>query len=87
MTKPHILTFETYDDWDIGPMEAEYTVFNLPYGAHLDTLPQHAFETIEAFAFRGHGSRFCVSRSWQSERKHHGCLSQTWHDRQLRRGL
>lgn len=54
MSKPHILTFETYDDWDTVPMEAEYTVFNLPHGAHIDTLPPHAFETVEAFAFRGH---------------------------------
>ena len=56
MTKRHILTFETYDDWDVGPMEAEYTVHNLPYGAALDTLAPMAFDTVEAFAFRGHGT-------------------------------
>lgn len=56
MTKPHILSFETYDDWDIGPMEADYTVFNLPCGASVDTLPRQAFETVEAFAFCGHGN-------------------------------
>ena len=56
MTKRHILTFETYDEWDTGPMADEYTVHNLPYGAALDTLPAGVFETVEAFAFRGHGS-------------------------------
>ncbi len=54
MIKPHILTFETYDDWDIAPMEAEYTVYNLPHCATLDTLPSEAFEHVQAFAFRGH---------------------------------
>lgn len=56
MTKRHILTFETYDDWDVVPMEAEYTVHNLPYGQPLDTLPADAFEHVEAFAFRGHAT-------------------------------
>lgn len=56
MTKPTILTFETYDDWDVAPMEAAYTVFNLPHGAALDSLPPEAFETVEAFAFKGHAT-------------------------------
>jgi len=56
MTKHHVLTFETYDDWDIKPMEAAYTLYNLPYGAALDTLPSDAFSKVEAFAFRGHGA-------------------------------
>lgn len=47
MTKRHILTFETFDDWDSVPMEAEYTVYNLPYEAALDTLPQSALENVE----------------------------------------
>ncbi|MEM6373715.1 MAG: 2-hydroxyacid dehydrogenase [Pseudomonadota bacterium] len=54
MTKPAILTFETYDTWDTIPMEASYTVYNLPHGAPLDTLPAEAFEEVQAFAFRGH---------------------------------
>ncbi len=54
MSKRHILTFETYDDWDTVPMEAEYAVYNLPHGAPLDSLPNEAFERVEAFAFRGH---------------------------------
>lgn len=54
MTKPHILTFETYDDWDTVPMEETYTVYNLPHGGKLSDLPSEAFETVEAFAFRGH---------------------------------
>jgi lactate dehydrogenase-like 2-hydroxyacid dehydrogenase len=54
MTKKHILTFETFDAWDQTPMDAEYTIYNLPHGASLDTLPAEAFETVEAFAFKGH---------------------------------
>ncbi|MFL4472124.1 2-hydroxyacid dehydrogenase [Tateyamaria armeniaca] len=54
MTKKPILTFETYDDWDAAPMEAEYQVYNLPHGASLDSLPAKAFQTVEAFAFKGH---------------------------------
>lgn len=56
MTKRHILTFESYDDWDTEPMEARYVVHNLPLGADLNTLPQEAFDNVEAFAFRGHSS-------------------------------
>ncbi|MEP1198938.1 2-hydroxyacid dehydrogenase [Tateyamaria sp.] len=54
MSKRHILTFEIYDDWDTVPLEAEYAVYNLPHGAPLDSLPNEAFERVEAFAFRGH---------------------------------
>lgn len=54
MTKRHILTFESYDDWDVAPLETTYTVYNLPHGAPLDSLPPEAFEMVEAFAFRGH---------------------------------
>lgn len=54
MTKPALLTFETYDDWDQTPMEAEYEVYNLPHGAGLDTLPVEVFDKVEAFAFKGH---------------------------------
>lgn len=52
--KPHILTFESYDDWDSIPLEETYTVYNLPHGASLNTLPSEAFETVQAFAFKGH---------------------------------
>ena len=56
MTKPAILTFETYDDRDTEPLEAAYEVFNLPYGAKVSELPSNAVARIEAFAFRGHGT-------------------------------
>ena len=56
MTKRPILTFETYDDWDQRPMQEAYTLYNLPHGAALDTLPAEAFETVEAFAFKGHST-------------------------------
>lgn len=54
MTKPHILAFEAYDDWDSAPMEATYVVHKLPHGAPLSSLPSEAFEKVEAFAFKGH---------------------------------
>lgn len=54
MTKRHILTFETFNDWDTEPMEAQYVVHNLPHGADFTTLSQEAFDNVEAFAFRGH---------------------------------
>lgn len=56
MAKPHILTFETYDDWDSVPLEASYQVHNLPYGGRVADLPAEAVANIEAFAFRGHGT-------------------------------
>lgn len=56
MAKRHILTFETYDDWDVVPMEAAYTVHNLPYGGKVADLPAEAIANVEAFAFRGHGT-------------------------------
>lgn len=52
----HILTFETYDDWDEVPMQSEYTIYNLPHGAPLSSLPDEAFEKVEAFAFKGHST-------------------------------
>ena len=54
MTKNHILTFETYDHWDLDPMEKVYTVYNLPHGEALSILPSEAFGLVRAFAFRGH---------------------------------
>lgn len=56
MTKPHILTFETYDDWDVVPLEATYTVHNLPYGGKVADLSPEAVANVQAFAFRGHGT-------------------------------
>jgi len=56
MIKPHLLTFETYDDWDLVPMEESYTVHNLPYGGAISDLPSEALTHVEAFAFRGHGA-------------------------------
>ena len=52
--KPHILTFETYDEWDQGPLEATYVVHNLPHGGKVSDLSNDAIANIEAFAFKGH---------------------------------
>lgn len=54
MTKPHILTFETYEDWDVGPMEAQYTVHKMPRSGTLSELPAEIIAKIEAIAFKGH---------------------------------
>ncbi len=56
MTKPTILTFETYDEWDTESMEAAYEVYNLPYGGKVSDLPPDALVRTEAFAFRGHAT-------------------------------
>jgi lactate dehydrogenase-like 2-hydroxyacid dehydrogenase len=52
--KSHILTFETYDDWDQGPLEDTYVVHNLPHGGKISDLSSEAIANVEAFAFKGH---------------------------------
>lgn len=52
--KPHILAFDTYDDWDCGPMEAAYVVHHLPHGGKVSDLPADAIANVQAFAFKGH---------------------------------
>ncbi|MEP2027269.1 MAG: 2-hydroxyacid dehydrogenase [Paracoccaceae bacterium] len=55
MTKPHILTVESYDDWDTVPMDELFTVHAMPTSGNvLDLLPD-VVNRIEAIAFRGHG--------------------------------
>jgi len=56
MTKPHLLTFETYDDWDVAPMEAEYTVIRMPESGKVADLPADIVPQITAVAFKGHSS-------------------------------
>ncbi|MEM9581826.1 MAG: 2-hydroxyacid dehydrogenase [Pseudomonadota bacterium] len=56
MTKRHILTFESFDDWDQVPMEEQYIVHNLPYGASVESLSDAAIANVEAFAFKGHST-------------------------------
>lgn len=56
MSKPHLLTFETYDDWDVVPMEAAYTVVPMPDSGKVADLPADVIPQITAMAFRGHST-------------------------------
>ena len=55
MTKPHLLTFDTYETWDIGPMEAAYTLHPMPDSGKISDLPEAVIPEIRAIAFKGHG--------------------------------
>ena len=56
MTKPAILSFETYDAWDAVPMEELFEVHRFPVSGNTDDLPSAVREDIRAFAFKGHSS-------------------------------
>ena len=56
MTKPHILTFDTYETWDIGPMEASYRLHPMPDSGNVSDLPDDVISKIRAIAFKGHGA-------------------------------
>ncbi|MFK7997062.1 MAG: 2-hydroxyacid dehydrogenase [Granulosicoccus sp.] len=56
MTKPAILSFETYDDWDSQPMNELFDVHSLPPSGNSDDLPLEIREKIRAFAFKGHST-------------------------------
>jgi len=56
VTKPHILSFETYDDWDSVPMDELFNVHPLPASGNPNDLPDDVREQIRAFAFKGHST-------------------------------
>ena len=56
MDKPHLLTFETYDDWDMAPMQAAYTIIAMPETGKVSDLPAEVIPQITAIAFRGHSA-------------------------------
>ena len=56
MEKPHILSFETYDDWDTAPMQSLFTVHQFPADGKVDELDIATREKIRAFAFKGHSA-------------------------------
>lgn len=56
MTKPAILTFETYDQWDSAPMNELFDTHAIPASGNPDDLSQEVREQIRAFAFKGHSS-------------------------------
>ena len=56
MDKPYLLTFETYDDWDMVPMQAAYTIIAMPETGKVSDLPAEVIPQITAIAFRGHSA-------------------------------
>ncbi|MDB4224364.1 hypothetical protein N9850_11365 [Granulosicoccus sp.] len=56
MTKPSILSFETYDAWDAVPMEELFEVHQFPVSGNAGDLPAEVREGIRAFAFKGHST-------------------------------
>lgn len=56
MTKPSVLSFETYDAWDAVPMEELFDVHQFPSSGNTDDLSSEARESITAFAFKGHST-------------------------------
>lgn len=56
MTKPHLLTFETWDDWDVVPMQDAYTLVAMPESGKVTDLPAEVIPKVTAMAFRGHST-------------------------------
>jgi len=56
MTKPNILAFETYEQWDADPMAQLFTVHQFPASGNLSELSADTCELIKAFAFKGHST-------------------------------
>ncbi len=54
MIKPSILSFETYDTWDVVPMDVLFDVHQFPASGNADNLSFEIRESIRAFAFKGH---------------------------------
>ena len=56
MTKPSILSFETYDAWDAVPMKELFDVHQFPVSGNTDDIPLDIRKSITAFAFKGHSN-------------------------------
>ena len=56
MTKPNILAFETYDQWDAEPMAQLFSVHQFPSNGDLSAITVDTRELIKAFAFKGHST-------------------------------
>ncbi|OED40440.1 hydroxyacid dehydrogenase [Chromatiales bacterium (ex Bugula neritina AB1)] len=52
--KPHILSFESFDDWDSVALNELFTVHQFPASGEVADLPDEVKEKIRAFAFKGH---------------------------------
>lgn len=56
MTKPHILSFDNYDQWDTEPLNELFEVHQFPASGDPEELSTETRESIRAFAFKGHSS-------------------------------
>ncbi len=56
MTKPDILSFESYDDWDSEPMQEHFIVHPFKSGSNPHDIDAKTREAIRAFAFKGHST-------------------------------
>lgn len=54
MNKPHIVSFESYDDWDATPMSELFQIHQFPQSSNPHDLPENVRNQIRAFAFKGH---------------------------------
>jgi len=56
MSKPHILSFATYDAWDMEAMNQNYIVHPMPDSGDPMELEAETRSAITAFAFKGHSN-------------------------------
>lgn len=56
MTKPNILSFEKYDQWDSEPLNELFEVHQFPASRDPQELSTEIRESVRAFAFKGHSS-------------------------------
>ena len=55
MSKPHIVSFESYSEWDSVPMNERFEVHPMPDNGAAD-IPEDIRNKVEAFAFKGHSA-------------------------------
>ncbi len=56
MSKPHIVSFEEYNEWDSKPMNERFEVHPMPASGDPADIPEDIRNKIEAFAFKGHSA-------------------------------
>lgn len=56
MSKPHILAFGEFNQWDADPMDELFTVHRFPASGEVQALSADTRALIKAFAFKGHST-------------------------------
>lgn len=56
MPKPYLLSFETYDDWDVVPMHEQFDIHEFPTSGNVMDIDSALRNKIRAFAFKGHSA-------------------------------